>query len=128
MGILSLEAKFVVADIFGKGHLYLVYQSDIGAAERVIRVGPKDGSILNIGDPMDVESGFLMALSADNRGEDSPEERGNTIIASGSEADRLWDILLKVAQNVDDHDAAYLLPSQNSNTFIRSVVSGNLIE
>jgi len=116
MGAIYIESKPVG---LGFDHLYLVYE-DNSSLEWVIRGGP-EGNLPPFGNIV-VEVGVAISNSEDFRGEDTPQERGQSLVVSGAEADAIWTIMLQQAQNIHDAQIDYDALTQNSNSTVSSVL------
>lgn len=121
MSEISIESKPVE---FGFDHLYLVFEDSVGQ-EFVIRGGPKSNNPLDFGDIV-TEVSVPIAESEDERGDDTPDERGNRELdLGGRRAEDVWEIMKQQATNINnariDYDA--IISAQNSNSTVASVLN-----
>src|SRR5688572_14516811 len=101
-------------------HLYLVFQSDAGT-EKVISARPFIAPAIG---KITVEVAVPITSSADARGNETPQQRGQREISlDGRNANHVWDIMKQHAQNIKNAAIEYILMSQNSNSVVASVLN-----
>jgi hypothetical protein len=106
----------------GVPHLYLVFE-DLGTgAEYVLRAGPRSAWQL-AGAPMRIEVNVPIDRSADDRGGDTPAERGSRDLAfPGISDDAAWSIMVKYARALVADRYEYDLFGENSNAFVAALM------
>lgn len=128
MSKILIESKDIFSStILPPEHLYLVYVNDSGQ-EFVLRSGPQNNSPFNFGSVL-AEIGVPIALSEDARVDENgnpvtPGSRNSRQLDLGDrEADDVWNILLQQATQINANNIGYNLLSQNSNSFIASLLN-----
>lgn len=102
-------------------HLYLVHRDDDGA-EYVLRSGPPRSEQFFGGD-MRVEVNRPIEDSADDRGNDTPEERRSTgLDFDGLSTDEAWSLMVRYARMIDDAELRYEALGVNSNAFVGALI------
>jgi Ca2+-binding RTX toxin-like protein len=70
-----------------------------------------------------IEANVPMHRSADDRGDETPEDRARTELAfDGLTADQAWAVMVKYARALDDADHPYKLLTENSNAFVGAMI------
>ncbi|KPF41416.1 hypothetical protein [Rhizobium sp. AAP43] len=120
MARLYIESK-AVQQMTVWDHLYIVYEDDFGQ-EFVLRAGPTSDSPLDWGS-MEVEIGVPMALSEDARPIEDRALHGNALLdLAGRDATAVFQTMMHHAGNIAQSLLPYSAATQNSNSFVASLL------
>ena len=114
----SDDAQFLGLPV-GAQHLYLVYR-DTDGAEYVIRSGPAGRWPFER--DMKIEANVPIEESADDRNNETPEDRASTELFFPGGTDVAWALMLKYARRLDDIGYDYDLLEANSNAFVGAML------